>query len=138
VWNATCAAALRDKGYVVVLPQEEAKYLTTSAGKTDLGLVAERCYEQSIRCDVMIVVLDGADSDSGASLEAGLKIGYYRAAGSGGKVIGLRTDFRTSEDDQLNAMFRLLDEIIYLPSHANEDPGAVCDKLDDAIRKLSR
>jgi hypothetical protein len=90
-----------------------------------------------VQCDLMIVVLDGADSDSGTSLEAGVRIGHHRAANSGGKIIGLRTDFRTSEDGQLNAMFRLLDKTIYLPSYENEDSGALCEKIHETIRELS-
>jgi hypothetical protein len=57
----------------------------------------------------MIVVLDGADSDRGSSMEAGLRIGYKRALNDLGAIIGVRTNCRASEDGQLNAKFRLID-----------------------------
>jgi hypothetical protein len=83
----------------------------------------------------MIVVLDGADTDSGASLEAGIKIGHRRATKTAATIVGVRTDFRVSEDAHLNAMFRLLDEIVYFPSF-NEDPEALCGALHNTILKL--
>jgi nucleoside 2-deoxyribosyltransferase len=49
-------------------------------------------------CDAVIAMLDGPDSDSGTSFE----MGYAR--GRGKKVIGVRTDFRGSEDHGLNLM----------------------------------
>jgi nucleoside 2-deoxyribosyltransferase len=46
----------------------------------------------------VVAVLDGADADSGTCIE----IGYAR--GKGKRVIGVRTDFRASEDRGLNLM----------------------------------
>ncbi len=46
----------------------------------------------------VVAILDGADSDSGTCVE----IGY--AKGKGKIVIGLRTDFRSSEDRGMNLM----------------------------------
>jgi hypothetical protein len=62
-------------------------------------------------------------------LEVGLRIK------SGGWVIGIRTDFRGSEDRKLNAMFCLADEIIYFPSF-NESYEELCDKVDETIQKI--
>ena len=123
-------------GYSVLLPQEEAIRFTNPEGFDAKG-IAELCYLQALECDVMVVVLDGADSDSGASLEAGIKIGHKRASNVAGMIIGLRTDFRASEDGQLNAMFRLLDRVVYFPSF-NEDPEALCGMLHQAILSLTK
>ncbi len=131
IWNRRCAEALRNKGYLVILPQDEATSFVTSVGIDARG-IAEHCYRQSVECDVMVVVLDGADSDSGASVEAGIKICHRRMANSESKIIGIRTDFRASEDGQLNAMFRLLDEVVYFPS-SNEDPEALCEIIHKTI-----
>ena len=49
-------------------------------------------------CDVVVAILDGPDADSGTSFE----MGYARARGK--RVIGVRTDFRGSEDHGLNLM----------------------------------
>jgi nucleoside 2-deoxyribosyltransferase len=134
VWNRRCTEDLRARGYSVILPQDEAKPFITPAG-SDFSGIAEQCYRQCIECDLMIVVLDGADSDSGTSLEAGLKIGTRRALNAGGKVIGLRTDFRASEDGQLNAMFRLLDKVIPFSS-LNEDVELLCATIHKTILQL--
>ena len=49
-------------------------------------------------CDIVVAILDGADADSGTSFE----MGYAR--GRGKRVIGVRTDFRGSEDHGVNLM----------------------------------
>jgi nucleoside 2-deoxyribosyltransferase len=50
------------------------------------------------RCDAVVAILDGADSDSGTCIE----IGYARAKGK--PVIGVRTDLRDGEIHGLNIM----------------------------------
>lgn len=59
--------------------------------------------------DILIAILDGADSDSGTCFECG----YARAKGK--KIIGVRTDLRAGEDGGLNAMLRygVHDLVIY-------------------------
>ena len=49
-------------------------------------------------CEVVVAILDGPDTDSGTSFE----MGYAR--GRGKRVIGVRTDFRGSEDHRVNLM----------------------------------
>jgi nucleoside 2-deoxyribosyltransferase len=49
-------------------------------------------------CEVVVAILDGPDADSGTSFE----MGYAR--GRGKRVIGVRTDFRGSEDHGVNLM----------------------------------
>ena len=132
IWNRRLAEGLRAKGYQVILPQDEAARFITPQG-VDAKAIAELCYKQALDSDVMVAVLDGADSDSGASMELGFKIHDKRINGTG-KIIGVRTDFRAAEDGQLNLMFRLLDEVIYLPSF-NEDMNLLVLKIDETIRK---
>jgi nucleoside 2-deoxyribosyltransferase len=50
------------------------------------------------RCDVVVAILDGPDSDSGTCIE----IAYAHAKGK--PVIGVRTDFRDGEIHGLNIM----------------------------------
>jgi nucleoside 2-deoxyribosyltransferase len=119
----------------VILPQDEAKQYI-KGNKVDAKAIAEHCFRQSVQCDVMIAILDGPDSDSGTSLEAGLRIGQRRALKCNVKVIGVRTDFRRSEDRHVNAMFRLLDAVVFFRS-TNEDPTALCGKIHVAIRRLN-
>jgi|GEM_PF-672480 len=136
IWNRRCVTVLRQIGYSVVLPQEEAIQFIKPEG-IDAGGIAELCYLQARECDVMIVVLDGADSDSGACLEAGIKIGHRRASSAPSTIIGVRTDFRGSEDGHLNTMFRLLDKVVHFPS-VNEDPEALCMLIHETIRDLQK
>lgn len=49
-------------------------------------------------CKVVVAILDGPDADSGTCFE----IGYAR--GRGRRVIGVRTDFRSSKNHGLNLM----------------------------------
>ena len=123
IWNRLCAEYLRKKGYDVILPQDEGKKF-----KGDCKGIAKHCFEQTVSSDVFVAVLDGADTDSGTSLEAGIRIRR------GLLSIGVRTDFRASEDGQLNAMFRLFDTIIYFPSF-DESYEKLCDQIDQTIRK---
>jgi nucleoside 2-deoxyribosyltransferase len=132
LWNRRCARALQEKGYSVVLPQDEADKFRGANGDIDFLGLAEDCYHKSVECDVMIVVLDGADSDSGTSLEAGLRVGHRRAKNSSGKIIGVRTDPRASEDGKLNAMFRLLDKVIYADQFG-EDLETFCEIIHQEI-----
>ena len=122
-WNRLCAEYLRKKGYDVILPQDEAKKFPG-----DPAGIAKHCFQQTTVSKVFVAVLDGADTDSGTSLEAGIRIR------SGLLSIGVRTDFRASEDGQLNAMFRLFDTIIYFPSF-DESYEKLCDQIDQTIRK---
>ena len=73
-------------GHTVFLPQRDVK---TKDGSDifmqDLGALH--------RMDVMVVVLDGADHDSGTSWEAGYA--YRKEI----KYVGIRTDFRNRGDD---------------------------------------
>ncbi len=133
VWNRRCVKELERKGYDVVLPQDEARRFITPTG-IDAAGIAESCYQQVIACDVVVAVLDGCDSDSGTSLEVGLRIGHMRALRLPSKVIGMRTDFRAAEDGQLNAMFRLVDGLVSFPSF-EEDEAALCVEIDTAIQR---
>ena len=69
-----------------------------------LGLpdFAQRMYARLMgaveRCDAMIAILDGPDSDSGTCIE----LAYARAKGK--PVVGVRTDFRDGEIDGVNIM----------------------------------
>ena len=59
----------------------------------------------------MVAIVDGPDADSGTCIE----IGY--AKGLGKKVIGVRTDFRGSEERGLNLMVaRICTHLITAPS----------------------
>jgi len=88
---------------------------------------AARLYQTLIealdRCDAVVAILDGPDSDSGTCVE----IGYARARGK--PVIGVRTDFRDGEIHGLNIMTAgICTAIINLPSTTNA-LGDVAEKI---------
>jgi nucleoside 2-deoxyribosyltransferase len=80
----------------VVLPQ---RYDTEFSDAPDFSERVFACVMESIDCcDAVVAIVDGPDADSGTCIE----IGY--AKGRGKKVVGVRTDFRGSEDHGLNLM----------------------------------
>ncbi len=79
-----------------IIPQD---YGEEIAGDPDFIQKAfDFCIAGVRNCDAIIAVLDGADADSGTCIE----LGFGFALGK--PVIGVRTDFRTSEDRGLNLM----------------------------------
>jgi len=83
-------------GLEVVLPQYETSKM---AGAADFVERAFRfCLRSVDECDAVVAILDGADADSGTCVE----LGYAYARGKA--IIGIRTDFRISEDRGLNLM----------------------------------
>ena len=85
-WNRSLAEMLRRRGMKVLLPQEISS--AHDHGKT----IFEKNVKAIQECDVVVAVLDQADSDSGTSWE----VGY--AYGLGKPILGIRTDFRAKAD----------------------------------------
>jgi nucleoside 2-deoxyribosyltransferase len=88
---------------------------------------AQRLYQELIeaidRCDAVVAILDGPDSDSGTCVE----LGYARARGK--PVIGVRTDFRDGEIQGLNLMTAgICSTLIKLP--------ATCTTLEEVAEKI--
>ena len=93
---------------------------------------AERLYRLLIdaidRCDAMVAILDGPDSDSGTCVE----IAYARAKGK--PVIGVRTDFRDGEIHGLNVMTAgICSAIVKLPS-TSHTICEVAEKVAEALK----
>ena len=133
-FNLNCAKILRNEDYMVILPQEQAEPFDMPRQALEL---AEQCKRQVIQSDVLVAILDGPDTDSGTSMEIGIKIASRMLTGKG-LTIGIRTDFRASEDGQLNAMFRLMDKVVYLPSYTTDpfDKTKVVKAITEAIHEL--
>ena len=108
----------------IVLPQERApSYLSQDNGQY---LVFRDCLEMIEKCDLVVAILDGADADSGTSVE----IGYAYATKK--PVIGVRTDFRISEDRGLNLMLSNICTEFVLD--VNSDMDSLADKVSEAIK----
>jgi nucleoside 2-deoxyribosyltransferase len=92
---------LREFGFEVVLPQREA-LKRFYQGSFDKGGLREDCREScTAKSSICVANIDGADADSGTSIEYGMAITAT------GRAVVYRTDFRTAEDLELglNAMF---------------------------------
>ena len=98
-WNREIAEGIRRSvpGARVILPQDF-KISKKYNDRRHFGTLFKRCVEGIDRCDVLVAVLDGPDCDSGTSFE----VGYAYALGK--PIIGLRTDFRKSQEKGVNIM----------------------------------
>ncbi|MCK4283321.1 MAG: nucleoside 2-deoxyribosyltransferase [Candidatus Brocadiae bacterium] len=96
-WNRLLAAGLQERisGAEVILPQDF-KFGQSYNRPEDFPKIFEACVRGAREADAVVAVLDGPDVDSGAALEIG--IAYER----GIPIIGVRTDYRESQDRGLN------------------------------------
>lgn len=83
-FNQHLAERLRAAGYSIYLPQQEC------FGVTDPKDLFNLCIRGLDGASLVLVILDGADADSGSCFE----VGYAYAKGI--PIVGLRTDFRGS------------------------------------------
>ena len=87
----------KDKEINIFLPQEHSvfdeygEFLSKETFDSDLKAIDD--------CDLVLAILDGSDADSGTCYECGYA--YNRK-----KILGIRTDFRSGEEDGLNVMLR--------------------------------
>lgn len=124
-FNARFAAALTQTrpNWVIVLPQDRAKALQ---GRADFHrAVFDQCLSDVEASNIVIAMLDGADVDSGTCIE----MGYARAKGK--CVIGVRTDFRSSEDRGVNLMVSsVCDTMVLVPSTCTSVEGLAAEVIN--------
>jgi nucleoside 2-deoxyribosyltransferase len=139
LWNRALKAAIetaRDAEYEVILPQDRAERFIHGK-EIDADGIAQDCFDRAVSADLAVAVLDGADSDSGTCIEVAWRKGRRPKA----PVIGVRTDFRKSEDNGLNLMLRrgkavrMCDSIIDFPSF-NESVDQLAAQIVAEARKL--
>ena len=96
-WNRQVAAGIEKSiaGAYVILPQDFKFDDAYNSARTFPHLF-EACVDGVREADVMVAVIDGPDVDSGVALEMG--IAYER----GIPIVGVRTDFRESQDRGVN------------------------------------
>jgi nucleoside 2-deoxyribosyltransferase len=99
-------------------------------GKPDfVGQLYRVLIEAIDRCDAVVAILDGPDSDSGTCVE----IGYARALGK--PIIGVRTDFRDGDIHGINVMsVGACSAIIKLPSTSGS-LEEVAEKIVEALNR---
>lgn len=117
-FNASLAKAIQaeDSSVTVVLPQQ---FADSIFGNNDFLVKMYRyCIRSVDSCDVMVAILEGADADSGTCIE----MGY--ALSEGKRIIGVRTDLRSSEDRGLNLMVaNSCSRLLYHPSAGANMPS---------------
>ena len=115
-FNAKIAGILREKKYVVHLPQEVGDDSSTR-DEAETGRIFEYNLKALDECDIVVAVVDGADADSGTAWE----IGYAYAVKK--RVILLRTDFRrVGRSEAVNLML--------------EESGEVVGSVEELVRVL--
>lgn len=127
-WNRELAAALAKlkPDLEIILPQDmEIEFRNNSP---DFAVIFKRNVESIENSDAIVAILDGSDSDSGTAWECG----YAYAKGK--PVIGVRTDFRASEDENLNAMLSQSSDVLFQES-LNENIVELSKKI---IERLER
>ena len=126
-FNVRFAEAIesRMKDVEVILPQERApKFLHLENG---MKLVFEDCLKMVAEADIVIAILDGSDADSGT----GVELGYAYAVKT--PIVGVRTDFRISEDRGLNLMLSSICNTLVLD--VTSDMSGLVDSVVEAISK---
>ncbi len=83
-FNQSLADQLEAAGYKIYLPQQQC------LGITDPIALFDKCIQGLDKASMVLVILDGADADSGSCFE----VGYAFAKSI--PIVGLRTDFRGS------------------------------------------
>lgn len=92
-----------------ILPQEQAAKM--SSQEEFSKRVFRYCIDSVGEADAMLCILEGPDVDSGTCIE----MGYAYALGK--PIIGVRSDFRGSEESGVNVMVaRVCQAMVWLPS----------------------
>ena len=113
-FNKKLATAIENKvaKINIFLPQENSVF------DEDGEFLSKETFDSDLKAidnsDLVLAILDGSDADSGTRYECGYA--YSRK-----KILGIRTDFRSGEEEGLNVMLRHgVDDLIFYP--CNENP----------------
>jgi len=131
------AAALQDRieGAEVILPQDF-KFSNSFNRPEDFPKLFRACLDSLESADLVVAVLDGADVDSGTAFE----VGYAYARGI--PIIGIRTDYRKSQDRGLNLVIAQSCTELLRAMSFNEDLGQLVKdltgKIIAALRRINK
>jgi nucleoside 2-deoxyribosyltransferase len=129
-FNERLAVALgrRMPNLSFILPQ---KYAALTVGQEGFAKkVFEHCIGSIRKADVVLCILDGPDVDSGTCIEMGCAHAW------GKLIVGVRTDFRGSEERGLNIMVsRVCKEMIWLPDSRLTE-SEVTGKVVAALKRV--
>jgi nucleoside 2-deoxyribosyltransferase len=122
-FNARLAESIHRKrpDLIVILPQDNAVKFQDYENKN--AAIFQDCIDSIDHADIMVALLEGADADSGTCVE----LGY--AYSKGKAILGIRTDFRVSEESGLNLMLPFSCQELYLNTLATFNE--LVDKIID-------
>jgi len=127
-WNRMLAAALEERieGAEVILPQDF-KFSDSFNRPQDFPKLFRACVDSLEGADLVVAVLDGPDVDSGTAFE----VGYAYARNI--PVIGIRTDYRKSQDRGLNLVLAQACTELLRAMSFNEDLNQLVKDLSGKI-----
>ena len=129
-WNAELARRLEAAaGCKVLLPQ------TFGAGDSRHGEghfagIFQECLDGVKASDALLVVVDGADADSGTSFE----MGYAHALGK--PTVCVRTDFREQQDKGTNLMLAQACQAFVHRAGLDDDLEGLVAEIADALARV--
>lgn len=105
-WNIKLEETILKKSndFIIILPQKET-IIAMKDDEVDFKKLFNICIEGIDKCDIILAILDGADSDSGTCFECGYGFAKHK------RLIGVRTDIRKGKED-INAMLSQSCELI--------------------------
>jgi len=115
----------------VILPQD---FRTAGASFNDrryLEAIFRQCAAALKATDIVVALLDGADADSGVAYE----VGFARAMGK--SVLGVRTDYRQSQEKGLNMMLAHGCTNVVCQMSFNENLDDLAAAIVEHIEKLA-
>ena len=133
ITNRELAALITQQlpGTEIILPQDF-KHHNEYASRRWFKEVYVQCIAGIINADMLVAILDGPCSDDGTCFE----VGYAIAKGK--PVIGVRTDFRESQERGMNLMLSQgCTEIVHRPSF-DEDSVSLARDIARKIKKLQK
>ncbi len=129
-WLRELTQLLTGGGHAVFLPQDDAQ-APLLQDPPDFHGAFDLCRDAIDRCDALVAILDGSDTDSGTAWECGYA--YARVK----PVVAVRTDFRGGEDSGLNLMLRRsVNTLIEIPG-TDEDLATLADAILRDLGKIS-
>lgn len=129
LFNTKLATALRGRSNMsLIVPQERAGELIKLPN--GLRLVFDDCISMVAQCDAVVAILDGADADSGTCIELGYALALRKP------IVGVRTDFRGSEDRGLNLMVSYSCTEL-LSESAGGDVDALATKIHETLERIT-
>ena len=116
-------------GWTVILPQDY-KYHNQFAARRWFKEVYVQCIAGVKEADLVVAMLDGPCADDGTAFEVGYAIALKKP------VIGVRTDFRESQERGMNLMLSQgCTDIVHRPSF-DENSQALAKDIARKVKKL--